>query len=119
MSHQPGRQHSGVVSYQQVARPQQFRQIVKNAVFKALGRAHKMKQAGGGAIQQRFLGNQFGGKREIEIGDKHVPIIEAIVQTLTGASLTATKRNGSGRPPIVPWHHIASQVVDMGAAASP
>ena len=78
MSQQPGRQHSGVVSYQQIARPQQFRKIVKKTILKVTRRAHQMKQAGGGAIHQRLLGNQFGGKREIEIGDKHAPIIEAV-----------------------------------------
>ena len=76
MSDQPGRQHSCIVSNQQVAWPQQLRQIAKPAIFKALRGAHKMEQASGGAIGQGLLRNQLGGKNEIEVGDQHGPIIE-------------------------------------------
>jgi hypothetical protein len=77
MSEQTGRKHSGIVSNQQVARPQQPRKIAENTIFKAVRRTHQVEQAGGGSIRQGFLGNQFGRKREIEVGDQHGPIIEA------------------------------------------
>jgi hypothetical protein len=93
MSDQPGRQHSRIVSNQQVAWPQQLRQIAKRAIFKALGRAHNVKQAGSGAIGQGFLRNQLGGKSKIEVGDQHGPIIEEESGT-RGAEVSAIERLG-------------------------
>ncbi len=59
--------HLGVVEDQQVAGIQQGRQVAKDAVGRRGKRA--VKQARGAAFRGRVLGNEFFGKREVEIAE--------------------------------------------------
>ena len=68
---QPGTHHPRVVEYQEIARPEQSRQIGKEKVTTALTRRVERKQARRAAIGQRALGDQVGRQVIVKIAKEH------------------------------------------------
>src|SRR5271169_129231 len=68
---EPCGKDAGVVEDQQVARPEQVRKLAEHAVGIAATRALQVEHAGAVADGERFLGDEVGGKVEMEIGKQH------------------------------------------------
>ena len=62
---------AGIVDHQAIARVQVLRQVAKRAVFPAAPLPVDHQHAGGGAVGEGFLGDQFLGQVVIEIGQLH------------------------------------------------
>ncbi len=60
--------YAGVVEDQQVARPQQVREITEHAVGMATG-SLQVEHTGSIAGGEGFLGNEFVGEMEVEVGN--------------------------------------------------
>lgn len=68
---EPGGKNAGVVEDDEVARPQQNGKVTKFAVGPLSGGALHVQHAGSVTGSKRFLGNEFVGKMEVEIGNQH------------------------------------------------
>jgi len=68
---QPCGKHAGVIEDQQVVGPQHFREFAELAVGETSRIPRDMHHAGGVPVGQRFLGDEFVGKLEVEIGNQH------------------------------------------------
>src|SRR5215472_4101897 len=68
---EPGREYTRVVEDHKITGPQQVGELTKPSVPQGSTVFVKVKQAGGAAFRQGFLGNQFFGQMIVEIRDQH------------------------------------------------
>jgi hypothetical protein len=67
----PGGKHACVVEHDQVAGPQQIRELAKLKIGPLAAGSRDAQHAGGIANGKGFLGNEFVGKMKMEVRNQH------------------------------------------------
>src|SRR5271157_2037853 len=75
VSEETGGQDAGVVEYQQIVGPQEFREIPKSGIAQAASGAVEVQHAGRRPVAQRLPGDQFVREVVVEVGDQHTAIM--------------------------------------------
>jgi hypothetical protein len=71
----PGRKNPGIVEHYEVIGPEKVGKFAEKAVPEHSGAAVQVKQPGRGPVGKGFLGNQFGGKMVVELGNQHEAVL--------------------------------------------
>ena len=67
----PRWKYPSVIEDEQVAGPQQLREVAELAIGILAAGPQQMQHTGVVAAGKRFLGNEFAGKMEVEVGNQH------------------------------------------------